>query len=64
MSSAQKLTKCPQGTLDKCLPLKKLLGTAIKRKDLCYLGVCDAFTGGPTMTPLLLFWKLARHFWL
>lgn len=63
-NSAQKLTKGLQGTLDKCSPLKKLLGTAIKRKDLCYLGVCDAFTGGPTMTPLLLFWKLAHHFWL
>lgn len=64
ITSAQKLTKGLQGTPDKCSLLKKLLGTAIKREDLCYLGVCDAFTGGPTMTPLLLFWKLAHHFWL
>lgn len=57
--------KMPTGNTGQMLTIeKKLLGTAIKRKGLCYLGVCDAFTGGPTMTPLLLFWKLAQHFWL
>lgn len=55
--SAQKLTKGLQGTWEKCSPLEKMLGTAIKRKELCYLGVCDAFTGGRAMNPLLLFWK-------
>lgn len=38
-------------------PEKIMLGTAIKRKELCYLGVCDACTGGHAMSPLLLFWK-------
>lgn len=64
INSPQNLTKNPQGTWDKCSQLKKSLDTAIKRKDLCYLGICDAFSGGTTMNPQLLFWKLAHRFWL
>lgn len=51
--SAYKLTKSLQGTLEKCSHLEKTLGTAIKRKELCYLGVCDAFTSGDSSAAIL-----------
>lgn len=51
--SAHKLTKSLQGTLEKCSHSEKTLGTAIKRKELCYLGVCDAFTSGDSSAAIL-----------
>lgn len=61
-TSAQQLTKGLQGALEKCLPWKNTLGTAIKRKELCYLGRGDASTGGHA--PLLLFQKYTQRSWL